>query len=397
MDNKPVNTPEEHGGVQAAIDVAAKNGGVVLLRGRYQCPALRLAPNVHLRLERGSVLQASASLEDYISLAEVDNGQNRGVGTPVQRKPAFVFLYAKDCANVKITGEGTIDANGGEFMYQVNPGYWTGYFYPRPTTVYFENCRDVEISGVTIINAPFWTIHPAGCVNVLIDKVKILNPLTWANSDGIDPDHCQNVKITNCVIECADDCICLKNTLGNSEYPHLRGVEVSGCSLRSSSAAIKIGTEGIADFEDILVHDCKVLQSNRGISIQLRDCGSIRNAVFRNIDIEARNHPKVFWGSGEPICVTLRPRDGATTVGKIHGLLLEDITCRGENGLLFYDHARRLPLEQYDRRHPIDGVTLRGVSLDIDEAALQDAQGYDLRPGLGEESLDIPRGEVVVA
>lgn len=47
----------------------------------------------------------------------------------------------------------------------------------------------------TVVDAPFWTLHPAGCDDVLISKIHILNDLDVANSDGIDPDHCNNVRI----------------------------------------------------------------------------------------------------------------------------------------------------------------------------------------------------------
>ncbi|UKI50966.1 MAG: glycosyl hydrolase family 28 protein [Clostridium sp.] len=38
------------------------------------------------------------------------------------------------------------------------------------------------------------------------------------NSDGIDPDHCQNVLIENTNISAADDCIVLKTTEANKKY-----------------------------------------------------------------------------------------------------------------------------------------------------------------------------------
>ncbi|MFQ9702025.1 MAG: glycosyl hydrolase family 28 protein [Enterocloster clostridioformis] len=61
-------------------------------------------------------------------------------------------------------------------------------------------------------NAPFWTLHPAGCDDVLISGLRILNDLNVANSDGIDPDHSTNVRIIGCHVTCADDCICLKSS-----------------------------------------------------------------------------------------------------------------------------------------------------------------------------------------
>lgn len=87
---------------------------------------------------------------------------------------------------------------------------------------------------------------------MLIDRIRILNDLDVANSDGIDPDHCSNVRILGCHVTCADDCICLKTSKGNSEYGPTENVIIDGCTLVSTSAAIKIGTEGVGDFKTSL-------------------------------------------------------------------------------------------------------------------------------------------------
>ena len=56
----------------------------------------------------------------------------------------------------------------------------------------------------------FWTLHPAGCDDVLISGIHILNDLNVANSDGIDPDHSTNVRIIGCHITCADE-MCIRD------------------------------------------------------------------------------------------------------------------------------------------------------------------------------------------
>lgn len=48
--------------------------------------------------------------------------------------------------------------------------------------------RDILISGVTLRDSPFWTLHPYDYQNVTIKNVTILAPLSGApNTDGIDP------------------------------------------------------------------------------------------------------------------------------------------------------------------------------------------------------------------
>lgn len=176
-------------------------------------------------------------------------------------------------------------------------------------------------------NAPFWTLHPAGCDDVLISGLRILNDLNVANSDGIDPDHSTNVRIIGCHVTCADDCICLKSSSGNMEYGPLKNVIISGCTLTSTSAALKIGTEGAGDFENVVVDNCIISDSNRGISIQIRDGGNVRNVSFSNIIIETRRFAECWWGCAEPITISTHDRDEHTKSGHISNVRFSNITC----------------------------------------------------------------------
>lgn len=90
------------------------------------------------------------------------------VGTPVNLKPSYVFIYAKDADNIAIAGEGTIDGNADAFVKRVSQYYVTGDFYPRPTMIYVEHCNHISFNGVTVRNAPFWTLHPAGCAEPIM-------------------------------------------------------------------------------------------------------------------------------------------------------------------------------------------------------------------------------------
>lgn len=80
-------------------------------------------------------------------------------------------------------------------MKRASRYYFNGDFYPRPTMVYVEHCNHISFHDVTLQNSPFWTLHPAGCNDVLISNIRVLNPLDCTNSDGIDPDHSTNVRI----------------------------------------------------------------------------------------------------------------------------------------------------------------------------------------------------------
>lgn len=59
---------------------------------------------------------------------------------------------------------------------------------------------------------------------------------------------------------------------------------------------------------DVLIDNCVIKASNRGIGIQNRDEGTVTNVVFSNIIIEGYFFSDVWWGKAEPIYVTSYPR-----------------------------------------------------------------------------------------
>ncbi len=362
--------------IQAAIDKACENGGgtVVLTSGKtYYSDSIRMKKNVELHLQKGSRLKATDNIDGYIRPCNMINDPKTAlIGNPVTGKPSFVFIYGYEADGCTISGEGTIDANGHAFVERKDKYYVTGNFYPRPTVIYVEKSNNITFKDVTIVDAPFWTLHPAGCDDVLISQIRILNDLDVANSDGIDPDHCTNVRILGCHVECADDCICLKTSKGNAEYGPCENIIIANCTLISTSAAIKIGTEGVGDFRNVIVDNCVISRSNRGLSIQIRDGGNVENVTYSNIIVETRRFCPDWWGTAEPIVITTFNRDENTKSGKIKNIRFRNITCKGENGVLIYGKDR----------DAIENISFENVSVTMTKTSKWDCGLYDLRPCL---------------
>lgn len=362
--------------IQHAIDDCAKNGGgrVVLQSGYvFYSDSIRLRSNVDLHIQKGARLKATGNIDGYIRPNKLINDPKTAlIGNPVTGKPSFVFLYGYEADGCTISGEGTIDANGHAFVQRKDQYYVTGDFYPRPTVIYVEKSNHITFKDITIVDAPFWTLHPAGCDDVLIDRIRILNDLDVANSDGIDPDHCSNVRILGCHVECADDCICLKASKGNAEYGPCENIIIDGCTLVSTSAAIKIGTEGVGDFRNVLVQNCVISRSNRGLSIQIRDGGSVENVSYSNIIIETRRFCPDWWGTAEPITITAFDRDQNTRCGKVKNIRFFNITAKGENGVLLHGTAE----------NPIEDVRFENCRITLTKTSKWPCGLYDLRPCL---------------
>lgn len=75
----------------------------------------------------------------------------------------------------------------------------------RPRTTYFEDVENLTVRGITFRDAAFWTLHMAGCRHVVVDGIRILNDQRGTNNDGINPDTCQDVVISNYIVKAGDD------------------------------------------------------------------------------------------------------------------------------------------------------------------------------------------------
>lgn len=364
--------------LQAAIDACTLAGGgqVRLPAGRsYLAGSFELKSHVDFHLESGSVLKSSSREEDF-PLFAFTTGAEAG---------KRLWIGGKHAEHISITGGGTIDGNCHGFSLEEGPYIHTRTLAWRPAMTCFEDCRHFTVRDVTLRNAANWTLHFSGCEDVVVEGVRIYNDLKFPNCDGIDPDHCRNVRISNCHIEAGDDCIVLKNTAPFAKYGPTENITVSNCTLISTSSAIKIGTESVDDFRNLVFTNCVIQKSNRGLSIQLRDGGNVENVIFSHMTVETRRFHDMWWGAAEAIYVTALPRNAETAVGQIRNVVFSHILCRGENGIFLYG-------SEADR---IQNILFDGVQMRLTSESRWPAGRYDLRPCAPERQPrhGIPRGE----
>ena len=349
----------------------AGGGKVIIPSGIYECSTIYILDNVVLYLEEGAVIKLFSNLKSFANhnLKRDDNiYRPTWENCDYDGLPSKYFIYAKDSINIGIDGKGVINGNEELFYGKVTPWHIEGAFYPRIPLIFFENCKNVNISNVTLTKSAFWTVHLVGCNHVLIDSINIFNNLILTNCDGIDPDRSKNVEIKNCNIRCADDCVVLKATSATLKYGACENINVHDCNFTSTSAAIKIGTETCGDFNNILFENINITNSNRGISIMLRDKGNIKDCIFRNINMDLHLMSKIhWWGSDEGIAVTAVPR--SKEVGLVSNILFENININSENGICFFGFNNN-----------IRNVKVKNLVLKIKEKTLYPHYYLDLRP-----------------
>ena len=223
--------------VQKAIDACAAGGGgtVYLGPGVYLCGGLRLKNGVYLYLDAGCTIKGSPTNSDY------EKCETLGFKNHADSETSFFhfsLIWAEDAEHIGVLGEGTIDSN-----YVKRHG---------PKTIAFKRCRFVDIKGVRLLNAPNYNISLLGTDYVNIDGVTILNGF----ADGIDPDACRNVRISNCHIESRDDAIVPKTSFSLGERRSCENITVANCFLASRANCFKLGTESGGDFKHITVANC---------------------------------------------------------------------------------------------------------------------------------------------
>ena len=172
----------------------------------------------------------------------------------------------------------------------------------------------------------------------------------------------------------------LKTTEANRHYGPCEDILISGCTLISTSAAIKIGTESVCDFRDIVISNCSIYDSNRGISFQLRDEGNVENVIISNCIIRTRQASSCWWGCGEPINIASINRKAEIPSGRIRKLTITNVLCRGE-GSIYIAGKPETPLED---------LTLENIRHELVKTSKYPIKGYDFRPCCGPDFQEGP-------
>lgn len=384
--------------IQKAIDACSKAGGgqVLFPTGHvFMSGPIQLKSNIDLHLDVNATLLANPNEEIYQLSAF---GENRGEG--------MMWIWCEGIENLSITGRGTIDGNGVAFMgkeledsYELKP-LADPKFDPRPHVLTLMGVNHLTIRDVTIRQGAYWTVHLVGCYDALIEGISLLNNLKIRNGDGIDLDHSKKVRIANCFIESGDDCICLKNRREYEKYGPCQDITVTNCVMTGRSCAIKIGSENMDSISHVIIDNCVIKASNRGLGIQNRDEGTVTDIIFSNIILDCLYFSDVWWGKAEPIYVTSYPRaignhkdagwrfpKGATEgrCGEVSHITFSNIRGVSENGCFIGG----------DTSDKVNHITMKDIDLTLRRKTQYQGGRYDRRPCVGEGFVPAKDGEEI--
>ncbi len=297
------------GAIAKAIDAANTAGGgiVVIPEGEWLTKKIHLKSNVNLRISKGALLLFSESPEDYLpAVHSTWEGMECLNYSPL--------IYAYQCKNVAISGEGEIKAKMDIWkqwfsrppahMQSIKRLYNLAQDYTppeermmvndsahlRPQFIQFNRCENVLLEGITITNSPFWTIHPYLSKNVLIRKLKVY--AHGHNNDGVDPEMSQNVLVEDCEFDQGDDAIAVKsgrNPEGWRLKTPSKNIVIRNCFVKNGHQLVAIGSELSGGIENVYVENCEVAETNKELMHLLfvktneRMGGYVKNIFFQNV------------------------------------------------------------------------------------------------------------------
>jgi len=284
-----------------AITACTKAGGgrVVVPKGTWLTNGpIHLDNNVNFHVTKDAKILFGTNFDDYLPHVRV-----RWEGTECYNYSPLVYAYQK--TNIALTGKGSLSGQAENSWSR-----WSGKTKPNTTSneelrkmnhddvpvedikiyakpTFFEpfECTNVLIEDVTILDYPFWCVHPVYCTNVTIRRL-VLDSHN-SNNDGLDPDSCTDVLMEDCFLDQSDDCLAIKAGRDNSAWRKGRPCEnIVIRNMPSNFGGIAIGSEIAGGVRNVFFYDCKFESGNvLYCKSNLDRGGFIKNIYIKDLDI----------------------------------------------------------------------------------------------------------------
>jgi Glycosyl hydrolases family 28 len=371
--------------IQKAIDDCAKAGGTVYLpAGDFTSGTLYLRSHVRLNLAAGATLfgsqeESAFDTDGLLVGADLQNVTIEGRGTINGQAEYDWRMNVLDDAYIR-DNQKAAEAAGIPLMRSFPKGYGQRQIYPH--MIKLLRCRDVRIAGISILDSPSWTIFPYACERLKIDGIYIHTSQkygVWA--DGIDPDGCKDVTISNSTIETGDDAIVFYSTpVSGGPALACENITITNCRLSSSSSAIKFCDGNSVAVRNVTIDNCVITHSNRGIAFMVYDGGIVENVVISNLVVNTRRFDWFWWGNGDPIYFTVQRRSESLGLplkpdeppaGVIRHVILRNIIAHGQGSCLILGHPHSW----------LEDISLENIKLfqSTDPKAAYDRSVYAMR------------------
>lgn len=262
--------------IQSAINCCPKNGRITVPAGVYNIRPLTLKSHLTLELCEGAVLLGDTVESHYPTIPgeikDAENGNDLLVslweGTPVVNHQSLISCHHGE--DIAIVGRGVIDGNA------QNSTWWVDVKsreIGRPRLVFLNQCSDFVMHGVCGKNSASWHLHPVFSKQLRFYDIAVEAPKDSPNTDGTDPESCDDVHYIGVRFSVGDDAIALKSGkmyMGMKyKTPATRHL-IRNCLMEYAHGAVVLGSEMSGGIKDLTVSQCLFSHTDRGLRIKTR-------------------------------------------------------------------------------------------------------------------------------
>ena len=274
----------------SAINLAiyqAPDGALIYFpKGTYLVDQILLKSNLNFYLDKETTIIQNTTRDKMGILSGLqknyDHTENY-LNTTWEGNPLSSYcplIYAKDICNVKIYGFGTLNGNGENSGFWINPKAIRDNY--RPKNVEFVNCDNISVCGIKSLNSSCWNIHTLFSTNINFYDLHIESVDTSPNTDGINPESSENVNIIGCTFNVGDDCVAIKSGkyyLSQYFYKPSSNINIRNCLMKKGHGGVVIGSEIASGCENVQISNCIFSETDRGIRIKTRRGRGIKSVV----------------------------------------------------------------------------------------------------------------------
>ena len=329
--------------IQQAVDACHDAGGGVvnIPKGVFLTGSLCLKSGVILRVEKEAILRGSPKIADYtVETAElhwIEYDMFKSFN--VQFRPALI--YAEDAEKVGLEGSGVIDGQGG-----MDSKIFPNKDDPQrriPILIRFERCRNVSLTGLTLIDPGMVTTFFVRSMDIQIERVTVRSRTSAAFGNAFVFAGSRRILIKDCDADSKDDCIALMTF--HPDWPN-EDIEISGCRLSSRWCAIRVGCESFGATRRLRMHDCTFTDCQGGIKIESSGGQTHEDLSFSNIEMKKVCQPIMVLASR--FAFSKHHQTRRPPVGHIRNVRFEHIRAvAGDGGILRSKSGWEAPYKRF--------------------------------------------------
>ncbi len=290
--------------IQAAINCCPKHGRVLIPAGRYRVTPLFLKSHTRVEVQKDAMLLLETDRSKFPILPGMTRSTDETAdlnlgsweGNPLDMFAAFISAY--DVEDVVLYGEGVLDGQADQADWWVNHRTMHGAW--RPRMLFLNRCKNITIQGLSFRNSPAWNLQPYFSCKLNFLNIHVTAPANSPNTDGFDPESCEDLLLAGAHFSLGDDCIAIKSGklyMGATYKTPTSGLEVSHCLMENGHGGMTCGSEMAGGVNKVYLHDCLMRNTDRGLRIKTRrgrgEQGVIDDIVFENVRMEHVGTPYV--------------------------------------------------------------------------------------------------------